>query len=95
MIQADGNAASDIPLVDPAEHQVDQWIEDRQALEAFVVENDDLETLEGLLEQFNIFEALGVARQELRHSDFLAFLLDPRQTTAWPMPSSSGCSRRS
>jgi hypothetical protein len=27
--------------------------------------------------EFNIFEALGVVQQELRHSDFLAFLLDP------------------
>ncbi|RUO73283.1 PD-(D/E)XK nuclease family protein [Idiomarina ramblicola] len=27
--------------------------------------------------QFNIFDALGTRRQELRHSDFLAFLLDP------------------
>jgi hypothetical protein len=54
-------------------------LEDRQALEAFVVENADLEALEGLLEQFNIFEAVSVIRQELRHSDFLAFLLDPRQ----------------
>jgi predicted transcriptional regulator of viral defense system len=28
--------------------------------------------------EFNIFEALGAVRQELRHSDFLAFLLNPR-----------------
>jgi len=27
--------------------------------------------------QFNIFDALGTRRQELRHSDFLAYLLDP------------------
>ncbi len=53
--------------------------EDRQALTAFVVDNRDLERLESLLSQFNIFEAIGVARQELRHSDFLAFLLDPHQ----------------
>jgi len=52
-------------------------LEDRQALEAFVVENSDLETLEGFLEQFNIFEAVGVVRQELRHSDFLAALPNP------------------
>ena len=63
------------PIPSPASLQVN----DRQALEAFVVENADLETLEAHLEQFNIFEALGVVRQELRHSDFLAFLLDPRQ----------------
>lgn len=53
---------------------------DRQALVELVVANPDLEQLESLLDQFNIFEAIGVARQELRHSDFLAFLLDPRQS---------------
>lgn len=53
--------------------------EERALLEAFVVENEDLERLEALLAQFNIFEALGAVRQELRHSDFLAFLVDPAQ----------------
>jgi hypothetical protein len=53
--------------------------EQRALLEAFVVENDDLEQLESLLAQFNIFEAIGAVRQELRHSDFLGFLLDPAQ----------------
>jgi hypothetical protein len=52
---------------------------DRQALEAFVVANTELETLETLIAQCNVFDAVGVTRQELRHSDFLAFLLDPRQ----------------
>lgn len=52
----------------------------RQALEVFVVDNAELESLEARLGQFNIFDAIGVARQELRHSDFLAFLLDPRQS---------------
>ncbi|HAH57521.1 MAG TPA: hypothetical protein DCL86_05190, partial [Bacteroidales bacterium] len=28
-------------------------------------------------EKFNIFEAVGMARQEIRHSRFLAFLLNP------------------
>jgi thiamine phosphate synthase YjbQ (UPF0047 family) len=50
-----------------------------KALEAFVLDNADLETLEGLLGKFNIFEAIGAVRQELRHSDFLAYLLDPHQ----------------
>ena len=50
---------------------------DRKALEALVVDNSDLERLEALLDQFNIFEAIGAVRQELRHSDFLAFLLNP------------------
>lgn len=53
--------------------------EARALLEAFVVENENLERLEALLAQFNIFEALGAVRQELRHSDFLAFLVDPAQ----------------
>lgn len=50
---------------------------DRHALEALVIDNSDLERLEALLEQFNIFEALGMVRQELRHSEFLAFLCNP------------------
>jgi hypothetical protein len=52
---------------------------DRRALEAFVVENAELERLEALLGQFNLFEAIGAVRSELRHSDFLSFLLDPTQ----------------
>lgn len=48
-----------------------------KSLENFVVGNADLEKLERQISKFNIFEALGVTRQELRHSDFLAFILDP------------------
>ncbi len=51
---------------------------DRQVLEALVFD-PDLETLETLSAEFNIFEAVGAVRQELRHSDFLGFLLDPHQ----------------
>lgn len=51
----------------------------RKTLEALVVDNPDLERLEALLDQFNIFEAIGAVRQEVRHSDFLAFLLNPQQ----------------
>lgn len=53
-------------------------MEEHALLEGFVVRNRDLERLEALLAEFNIFEAIGAVRQELRHSDFLAFLLDPR-----------------
>lgn len=53
--------------------------EAQASLEAFVVDNKDLEQLEALIAEFNIFEALGAVRQELRHSDFLAFLMDPSQ----------------
>ncbi len=51
----------------------------RKALVAFADadQNPDLLRLESLLTRFNLFEAVGVVRHELRHSDFLAFLLDP------------------
>jgi hypothetical protein len=65
------------PSVDTSDSQA--VAEQQQVLEAFVVNNTDLEALEAQLEQFNIFEAIGVVRQELRHSDFLAFLLNPNQ----------------
>ena len=58
--------------------QQDDEHNDAKALEALVVDNPDLERLEALLDQFNVFEAIGAVRQELRHSDFLAFLLNPR-----------------
>jgi hypothetical protein len=54
--------------------------EAREALERFVIENDDLLDLESRIGRFNIFDALGVARAEIRHSNFLAFLLDPSES---------------
>jgi hypothetical protein len=50
-----------------------------RALEALIIGNPDLDELELLLSEFNLFEAVGMVRQELRHSEFLAFLLDPNQ----------------
>jgi hypothetical protein len=52
----------------------------RRALERFVVENDDLLALESRIGRFNIFDALGIARVEIRHSNFLAFILDPAES---------------
>ncbi|MCH8163975.1 MAG: PD-(D/E)XK nuclease family protein [Planctomycetes bacterium] len=51
-----------------------------KALERFVVENDDLLALEERIGRFNIFDALGIARRELQHSNFLAWLLDPAES---------------
>lgn len=48
-------------------------------LEALVIDNPQLDTLESRIAEFNIFEAMGAVRQELRHSDFLAFLLNPAE----------------
>ena len=53
---------------------------DVTALKAFIDDNEDLERLETLLDQFNLFESLGLVRQEIRHSAFLRWLLDPRET---------------
>jgi hypothetical protein len=47
-------------------------VDARRLLEDLVVDNQELERLEALLGQFNLFEALGVERRELRHSDFVA-----------------------
>lgn len=51
-----------------------------KALERFVVENDELLALEERIGRFNIFDALGIARIEIRHSNFLAWLLDPSES---------------
>ena len=51
-----------------------------EALERFVLDNAELMRLEELADPFNIFEALGIVRQEIRHSNFLAWLMNPAQT---------------
>lgn len=48
-----------------------------ELLEKFVLDNPDLEKLEDLLSQFNIFETLNIVNAEIRHSNVLAWLLNP------------------
>ncbi|PZV12720.1 MAG: hypothetical protein DCF21_15195 [Leptolyngbya sp.] len=55
----------------PSETMLPLPLNQKYLLEQFVVDNEDLERLESLLDQFNIFEAVGMVRQEIRH-----FLLD-------------------
>jgi len=50
------------------------------ALERFVVENDDLLELEERIGRLNIFDALRIVDREIKHSDFLAWLLDPNES---------------
>jgi len=59
------------PAIDTAKSQ--------RILEDFVVGNTELQQLEILLRKFNLFEALKLVWVEVRHSDFLAYLLDPKQ----------------
>lgn len=53
---------------------------DLQELERFVADNDDLLILEEQIGKFNIFDALDIARVEIRHSNFLAWLLTPSES---------------
>lgn len=49
-------------------------------LERFVVENDALADLDAEIGRLNIFDALGIVNTEIRHSNFLAWLLDPAES---------------
>ncbi len=55
-------------------------VDDLAALERFVIENDDLLELEQIIGRFNVFDALGVVTAEIKHSNFLAWLLDPGES---------------
>lgn len=55
-------------------------VTDLEALERFVVENDHLLDLEARIGKFNVFDALGIVNAEIRHSNFLAWLLDPGES---------------
>ena len=60
----------------------DEHRRQRRSLEALVVRNRELEQIEARLSRFNIFAALGATRQELKHSNFLAYFLNPRLSHA-------------
>jgi hypothetical protein len=46
--------------------------EDIKLLEDFVLNNPELEKLENMLDQFNVFETLNVVNAEIRHSNVLS-----------------------
>lgn len=50
---------------------------EKEALEKFLYENEDLEKLETIVDKFNIFTALKLTDFEIRHSDFLCWLMNP------------------
>lgn len=50
-----------------------------EVLEKFICD-EDLKTLEKKFNKFNIFDCLKLTRTEIRHSNFLAWLLDPNET---------------
>lgn len=53
---------------------------DSVSLLADFIESDGLDRLEAWSRRFNLFEALGAVRSELRHSNALAWLLDPSES---------------
>jgi len=50
-----------------------------ECLENFVLSNPELDKLENLLSDFNIFETLKSEYTEVKHSNVLAWLLDPQE----------------
>lgn len=50
-----------------------------EMLRSLLMDSQDLEKLTTTVSDFNIFEAIGMVRQEIRHSCFLATLLNPRE----------------
>jgi len=64
---------------EPATEPVIDAAKSQRILEDFVVDNKELQQLEILLRKFNLFEALKLVWVDVRHSDFLAYLLDPKQ----------------
>ncbi|WDL97893.1 PDDEXK-like family protein [Alicyclobacillus sp. ALC3] len=52
----------------------------KSKLEEFIYHSEDLERLETLLRRFNAFQALKLVNNETRHSNFLAWLLNPNDS---------------
>lgn len=50
-----------------------------QLLQEFLVDNPELEGLEEIAEDFNLFSALNLVDHEIRHSIFLSWLLNPAE----------------
>ncbi|MDU6296185.1 PD-(D/E)XK nuclease family protein [Clostridium celatum] len=53
--------------------------EDIKAIENFIIDIDILDSLECQLNKFNAFETLGIVKTEIRHSNVLAWLLNPNE----------------
>jgi len=49
-------------------------------LDQLVLDNPELERLEAIVDTFNPFVAMRWTRQEVKHSTFLSWLLNPRET---------------
>lgn len=52
---------------------------DKKALEDFLLDIDCLDALRPWTDRFNIFDVLKISSAEIRHSNMLAWLLDPNE----------------
>jgi len=52
--------------------------ESKKLLDRLLVDNSELEELNAKLAEFNIFNVLNITQNEIRHSNTLAWLLNPR-----------------
>lgn len=58
---------------------MDTTNEDVIALRDFLLDIDCLDPLDEWADKFNLFDVLGIARMEIRHSNILGWLLDPNE----------------
>ncbi|MBY8909186.1 PD-(D/E)XK nuclease family protein [Salinicoccus roseus] len=54
--------------------------EDRLALQAFLMDINELESIEQKTSRFNAFETLGIVNTEIRHSNVLGWLMSPKES---------------
>lgn len=52
---------------------------DKNLLEEFIINNENLERLEDIVNDFNIFTSLNLINNEIRHSNFLSWLMNPKE----------------
>ncbi|WP_245844643.1 PD-(D/E)XK nuclease family protein [Salinicoccus kekensis] len=57
--------------------------EERDALQNFLMNTDELDKLEGRLSGFNVFETLGIVNMEIRHSNVIGWLFSPNEQHGW------------
>ena len=59
--------------------KIDDYKEKEQALKAFLLDIECLEPLSEWTSRFNLFDILKITRTEIRHSNMLSWLLNPRE----------------
>ena len=52
---------------------------DKDLLEEFIINNENLERLEDIVNDFNIFTSLNLINNEIRHSSFLSWIMNPKE----------------